>query len=362
MERVAIYPYSKAYEPVVMHQNLIPDMEIVSLISPKGWGLSGDIITTPDSTLTIHSDFSGSLDNCTVVWFVEDNLISLPDELLYTKVKETVEKSKKIIFTRYSNKDLLKKCEMIIPSPLMVDQDRFLSNQNIFIKEKLYDINTPVIFVMGVSENTDKYAVQISLREQFMNRGYRVSSISTRRDSGILGLHPTPDFMLESTDSEEDKILKYNHFVKQIELEEQPEIIIIGIPGGIFPYNRKLHNRFGTMTFKIANALKCDCAVLCSLCVDSKREYFDEVAKGLSHKYDIDVLFHHVAAVMKDGLADQLNEYEFRLLSLDEHFVKERMKDWKRSDVYYALDEGDAYRMTEDIIDTLSNVMTMPLV
>jgi peptide maturation system protein (TIGR04066 family) len=338
-----------------MHQKLIPNMEIVSLVSPKGWGLEGDVIAAKDFSITVHCDFTASLNDCTTVWFVEDGFFSLPDELLSSKIKEAVENNKKIICTRYKDHNQSKEMGSLAPPESIVIPVKSILDENFFDGEKLYDINVPVIFVLGTSENTDKFAVQVTLREQFLKRGYCISSISTRRDSEILGLHSIPDFMMESNFTEKDKILKYNHFVKQLEIEEKPEIIIIGIPGGALPFNRKLHNDFGIMAFEISNALKCDCAVLCSLCADYSSEYFDGIALALTQKYGINKVFHHLAATMKDGLNDTLNENEFSFLSLNEEFVKGRIKDIRQSDVYYALDEENAERMAEDIIEYLSN-------
>ena len=35
--------------------------------------------------------------------------------------------------------------------------------------------------------------------------------------------------------SEKKKILMYNHYLKWIEQSEKPDVILVGIPGGIMP-------------------------------------------------------------------------------------------------------------------------------
>lgn len=354
MERISIFPFNKAYAPFVTHQNLMTDMQIVSLISPKGWSLQGDIVKTPDSAITVQSDFSKGIEDSTAVWFVEDDRIELPKEKLYAKISEAIEKRKKIIFSRYSNSDVQKEMELIIPSELRIMSDIRKLDNGYFLEKKLYDINVPILFILGDSENTDKFEVQVSLFEQFMKRGYRVSSISTRGDSDILGLHSMPSFMTELT-AEDVKILKFNHFVKQLEIEERPEIIIIGIPGGVIPYNKYLHNQFGVTAFEISNAVKSDCAVLCSLYTNYSTDSFKKIKLGLSQKFGINVLFHHIAAMTKDSLKkSDIDENEFRFLTLDESFIMEKIKSFQRSDIYYALNKDDIFRMTDDIVEELS--------
>ena len=72
-----IYPYCHAYEAYVRHSELLSDFEIVSLISPKGWGLQNETIWNGVRDLIVQSDFESGLKDCTVVWFVEDELHKL---------------------------------------------------------------------------------------------------------------------------------------------------------------------------------------------------------------------------------------------------------------------------------------------
>lgn len=60
----------------------------------------------------------------------------------------------------------------------------------------------------------------------------------------MLGFYSFPSFMYDSNISEVNKVLMFNRFVRKIEKVEAPDIIIIGIPGGIMPYNRQFTRAF----------------------------------------------------------------------------------------------------------------------
>ena len=99
---------------------------------------------------------------------------------------------------------------------------------------------------------------------RFRELGYNVEVISTRLDSEVLGINPIPQFMFETGMSESEKIIKYNHYVKQIELVKDPDLIIIGVPGGIMPFDKVNYNNFGAIAFLISMAVSVDYAILCS--------------------------------------------------------------------------------------------------
>lgn len=49
---------------------------------------------------------------------------------------------------------------------------------------------------MGIGQNVQKFDLQLYLRSRFIDKGYKVSQIGTKKISGLFGLHPLPDFYL----------------------------------------------------------------------------------------------------------------------------------------------------------------------
>lgn len=353
MEQLAIYPYNTSYAPIVRHQKLIHDMEIRSLISPKGWGLNNDCIKTYDEKLIVTDNFTTGIEKCTAVWFVNDADISIPKELLKAKLLEALKHNKRVLFTRTSHtydeeiKDLIP----IKKSIQIKENNYFADNEN----TSFFKINTPVIFVLGLSENTDKFEVQVALREQFMQKGYKVSSVSSRTDSAIVGMHPLPHFLFDSI-SEVEKIVLFNHLVKQIELDEKPEIIIIGIPGGVSPFSKNQHNHFGITMYEISNALSCDCAVFCSPYLDYSLDlkYFTKISNEIYGKFGFPIDYHHIAARTYDKWLGQPSDKDFNWVTLDESFIDSRIETYNRLDVFNLLCTHKIKELVEKLIKQLS--------
>ena len=57
MERIMIYPYTRAYEPYVRYAGLLENREIVSLVSSGGSGLVGRQVCSGEKELTVSKDY-----------------------------------------------------------------------------------------------------------------------------------------------------------------------------------------------------------------------------------------------------------------------------------------------------------------
>lgn len=355
MEEIALYPYSQSYAPFVRHQQLMHKMKIKSLISPRGWGLKGDCLKTNNGILEVSDDFHSEMEKCSTIWFVDDAYIKLPEVTIKNRLSEALQQNKRVLFTRNSGSDINKQIRKSIPPERKII---IKTKKYDFMKDKrvCYDINTPVIFILGITENTDKFEVQAALREQLIKKGYIVSSVSTRKDSAILGMHPFPDFMFNVCINETDKILSYNHFVKQIEWNENPEVIIIGIPGGVLPLSKTEPNYFGITAFEISSSLKCDCAVLSSPYFDYSKDlnYFSKISNSISEKLGFTIDYHHIAARTYNRSNGLPLDETFSWLTLDEAFIDKKIKFYDRNNVYNLLNLSEIKKLTDSIINQLS--------
>ena len=63
-----IYPYDIEFAPVLRHKSMFKDLEIVKVLSPKGWGFTQKDAATADGGskigITVESDFENSLNGC----------------------------------------------------------------------------------------------------------------------------------------------------------------------------------------------------------------------------------------------------------------------------------------------------------
>lgn len=355
LQSIMIYPYNKNYEPLLRHRKLLEPNKIISIVCPLGWNVNNAIFADEDKrSLVVRNDFSNALDECDVVWFVEDANLQLPWSVLNDRIKEVLSKKKQIIYTRYKNNFEFTKVQQMIPKNLNISPVNQIKINNKIDKRKYcYDIDIPIICVLGADEYTDKFEVQLALREALLAKGYRVSSVSSRYDSEIVGLHSMPDFMIKKSLSEAEKILKYNHLIKQIEIEEKPEIIIVGLPGGSIPYNKYNFNNFGILHYEVSQALTFDFSVMCLPYFHLFEKACSYIGKDTINRYRINIDAFHVAPVLQDEIQIS-NDHLIDFLTLDTKFINTKILSYKNDKVYNLRMKDNVDKLVQMIIKKLS--------
>ncbi len=115
-------------------------------------------------------------------------------------------------------------------------------NEEFSIRQKtndpyIYDIDIPIVAIMGQGKNCGKFHTQL-LFSEILNKKYAVASICTNALGILFGCYSIPSF-LYSNISFQEKIIKFNYYIHRIKTEISPDIIVLGIPEGIFPFEKK---------------------------------------------------------------------------------------------------------------------------
>lgn len=96
MEKILIYPYNKMYESYITGNTLGKEFAFGAIVAPKGWGLENEIIKDElGNPHLVECDFSKKLKECSMVWFVEDDIRCLAEEVLFSKLYEAIRAQKK---------------------------------------------------------------------------------------------------------------------------------------------------------------------------------------------------------------------------------------------------------------------------
>lgn len=348
MENILLYPYNRLYESYVRFGCKDIDKRITSLVSPSGWGLVGDCIS---NKYIVSDNFIEEIDKNDIVWFVEDDRLSLPDKVLFHYLNIAINAKKKILFTRYKNKDQYKKAFDLIPQTQRI----FLQKKYLENNEKLvhcYRINCPIIIIMGVEEQTQKFDVQIAITRKLEKYGYKISSISTRNDSEIVNMHSFPSFMMGNQLSNLEKIIRYNHFVKNIEINESPDIIIVGIPGSVIPFNDFFHNDFGILAYMISYAVPCDYAIMCmSFPLDGSGD-FSELIDDFKIKFGFNIEWCHISSTIVDT-TKMIDEHKISYLTMDKKYINEVLYNFSGRNASYLLKEENCENVANLLIQKL---------
>lgn len=303
---VLVFPYTIDFEPVLQYRHNLEKFNIKGIIAPLPW-----MISELESTNILNNQNGNSLvvykgedkgylpDDCDSICLIDSDFFIHEeyDTVIYPKVCEMIEHGKNIISFKYltldQQNDLKIKCESSNCSFLYLHGNDNYKNWDEYIhyNEKILQLKTPVIFIAGSGEKTYKFKMQLSLRDAFIKKGYKVSQIGSREYCEFLDFHSIPREIYENKYPVNQQIVLFNRFLKFLEKEENPDVIIIGIPGGALPYSHELTNKFGLMTYLISHAVEPDVVVYSSACDAWTEEYFNEMQRILKYRFGFEVNF-----------------------------------------------------------------------
>lgn len=358
--KTMIYPFDLESLPLIRHNKFIDEYNIVNIISPNGWAHcgkdAGDADNGQSVGITVDNDFDKALENCDTAFFVDSSMKIDLNKFVYPKIIKAAQSSKNIICTIKLEDEMINKV-----SNTCNQNNRFFkyfkdkNDSTLSPKiEKIYPINTPVILVAGLCERTNKFEIQLSLRENLEDIGYKVSQIGTRHYCELMGFHSFPKFMYSKSITESEKIILFNHHIKNIESKEAPDVIVIGIPGGTMPITHEFTNKFGILAYEVSQAVMADVVVVSTLCSNSP-ESLKLLSQSCKYKFGYDIDCYNISnTYLNIGASKYEESLQFDVIDLE--VINEKKVMYKELDVpvYNILDINDAKSMTSFLLNKLS--------
>ena len=298
MKKVVLFPYSYNCCEILRYSNMIPDYEIVGVLAPSGWGIEGKDASVVDggkeiginilSSINYNIDFDGIL-------VIADCKNEYVEQAVMIYVEDVLEHNKEVIFVMEVSDKIKDVCSS---KPHLITYFP-KQPQDVYNGKKLLQIDTPIVMVVGAHELTHKFKIQLEINEYFKKAGYKVSHIGSKQYGELFGVHSFPEFMYNNI-SETNKIYGFNQYIRKIEKQEQPDIIVIGVPGGIMPYSEKFPGYFGITMFEVMQAITPDILIMSCLYENYNVEYFENLATSIRYKYGIDVDAFNISTFQVD--------------------------------------------------------------
>ncbi|WP_129595927.1 TIGR04066 family peptide maturation system protein [Anaerophilus nitritogenes] len=349
--KIMIYPFDKTFLPVLQFLSQMPLGDEIVLISPRGWGLTGKEYSYGEKSYVVKSDFEKEVSKCSNIFIVNSrypldiktNILPLMNNVY----------DKKIIISKKLSID--EKCE--IRKNLNKCQILFADEANVNIPEELNEIlfnfSMPVIFVAGITEETDKFKVQLELYSELCQQGYNVGMLTSRADSVLCDIPTLPDFLYDEQISIKKKIILLNQFIKKYELSTNPDILIIGIPGEVLMLSNYYIGHGGTIAHIISQAITADSVILCSMYSEIPSSSLINIGEKISEKLGSKVKYHAITNKVLDYENTEETK-QVQYLTLPHEFVLKNSENYKKDNMYFTFLCKDIKRMTNAIIEDLS--------
>lgn len=255
---VLIYPYNYNVAPFIRYREILSDFDIVGADTLPGLLLSGRDAAFADegmpTGITVTTSFHESCEKA--------------DTLIWAECSSALRKSgfktiiKNILYALDCGKEIV--ClDDIDPSVIAFLKSYAEETPGEFIhyKDLCYqscdtgftsiELKVPVIMVGSIHEGNSKFELQMMLYKNLQKAGLKILYIGSKPYSEVFGFHSIPDFMFQAERTEGEKIRGFKNYIRHLIDQENPDVILIGIPGGILPCHDKVDYNFGMLYYEI---------------------------------------------------------------------------------------------------------------
>lgn len=238
-QKALIFPFNKEQHTLIHYYNLI-NFKIEAVADCKLTGQVGRKVGSDNNIYTIenieHIDWNMPFD--TIILGHTRILKSLTGRDWIKEILSLCLKWEKNIFSydelsSYENLVLkMKEKGLQVYWPSLCKKNKFDSHMN-----KLYHLSTPTVMVVGTRSKIGKFSLQICLKKMIEDIGYKVGFLSSEPNGLLFGAKKILPFGYDSFVelNEKEFIQASNNFLHEIEVEEKPDLLLMGSQSNNIP-------------------------------------------------------------------------------------------------------------------------------
>lgn len=286
-----IYPFTREVISIVRYKELLAGYDkvyCVCLPSDMKEGDASYIDNGKEVNCECVNEFESYMDDVDDVFFAADTVNPYIRKQYARLAGLCSEKKKNIGFLypicKRDHENIQKFCQNSTIEFIQFKNSESPNNSGFF-----QQISVPVIFVCGSAKDTDKFETQLIIRQNLMKLGFKVSQFGTKYYSELFGFHSIPSYMFHGNMSEHEKILCFNNQVKELELVENPDVILIGLPGGAVRDTENYTTEFAVTAYEISSAVTPDYTIFNIYENENDLEYMIENIFRLNNRYEFDI-------------------------------------------------------------------------
>ena len=289
--KAALYPYNKEMHGFVRYLDQLA-FEIVGIADPVGKGLvgkdAGEAVGIPPVGIRIAPRLPEALEGADtlVLGYVDELGRIAKRDVLRESIQTALDKGLHVFSflpvppTVYSDlyaKARDKKLKIVYP---------YISSgevQNLLQKPPNYGpVDVPVLGVFGTSSQQGKFTVQLALRKNLLEMGYKIGQIGTEHQSELFGMDfAFPMGYASSLDLPLQVFVPYLDIkMREICRQKQPDIILVGSQSGTIPYDIEQHSTHSLPSIAFLLGTKPDVCVLVVNSIDPD-EYIQDTMDAI---------------------------------------------------------------------------------
>lgn len=285
MKKMGIFPYSHDWKPILHYQDfLFPDSKVYAVVRPL------------EGNMQKYQSYLVDYPKCTFDALMLTENFELENKKDY--ILQMLDQGKEIECYQQLEPDILQELNGRENFAYYAEAKE---HGLLHATQKLSAIPVPVIFVLGMYENLDKFAIQLAIRKILQVNSFTVSQIGTKPYCERFGFHSFPRFMLDDSYSPEEKVFLFNRYVADIAEKERTDAIIIGIPGAYNRLNLDYPMGLGILCYLVSQAVTPDFAVMCTFYSEFQDEsFFKYMSENCRHRLGFGIDCFHMSGTYID--------------------------------------------------------------
>ncbi|MNW43744.1 hypothetical protein D3C74_209550 [compost metagenome] len=323
MKKLLIYPALYENREILNYHWMIHDYEIVCAITIGEYNFEMKAGHQEYSNIKLSNDFDKEVVKCDSVLFL-DGLEEEHIQMYCDRIHDVLVQGKEVLLTPELNDVLLKHNQRLDEIKILAP-DSTLSEEELIegtFNHSLKLIDIPIIGVMGLGNYCGKFSCELELRKHFSD--YNLLQFGSKNISSLFGMHQLPKFIFNRKLTLKDRIVWLNNYLYKQCMEQQPDLLIIGIPEAIVPINRKILNNFGEIAFITSQAvINFDVGILCAYFHDNiNNNYLMEYRNCCKYKFNSVVDYFNISNTTFK-FDDESDESRIEYMHLDRLFIDE---------------------------------------
>jgi peptide maturation system protein (TIGR04066 family) len=311
--RVCAVSFGSKDIPVILNlTEFLPEYMISSVVTPSGIGLEnkdiGVIENRNDLGYLVTSNLEESIQSCDIVLVLEKEVSTPLYEYGIKAMEEAVHQEKDIICLLKLTKETQRQYEEICRKKNISFRcslpDKLPPNSPKETTESFYHPYAPVIFIGELAEEVQGFEVFCNLVKRFQAVGIKVSAIAAEAANSLFGLH-TIDFS-DTKGELGSRIYRINHYIRELEERENPELIIIKLPKPMIKFDEDVRYDFGLSAYMIAQAISASYFIVCSPYGFFADEFWEPLSNNFEAKFGYGIDAIHIS----NKVIDNTNEMD----------------------------------------------------
>lgn len=321
--KLSLFPFTPETEVLSRNIGMMTDHTISSVISFKEDATHLSMFakgTDIFSTTSIEDAMQRS-----EALYLLDNIFSFKWDKYHKCIEYAAKNSKPI----YASKYLINEIQDEKFKPYIIRSDKIHLVKNEYADRRLFEIETPIVLILGMGENCGKFECQLELKKLLDNLGYHAEWLCSNPLGSLMGMYSLPDFLFDSTRSFPDKVLELNKYVFDLCNTKRPDILVVSAPSGIMPLTDKDTNYFGEIPLIISSALQVDYGILTFYYrLDASDGFLDRISQYVLQRYQINVPIYYMSRQMMER---EQEGHRVKHLFLSDAYITKYESDYRAS-------------------------------